>query len=371
VKFCFVTFGNFNAHATLKRATGMAHALQALGHEVYLLLEDAPDNRAKAALECPGVEVHYHIRTRSPWAERKSKVITTKRLRPDIVWLCGVGIRNWITRFEVGAIVLGDHVELLSGIESVPRYRRAWDLITEWLHLVTLSGHVCASRYLEQIYQKRQGRLGLNAPIHYSPYAFHSGVLRSDLRSSGEISRRYGDGKKNILYMGSFWENYGIWDMLDVFRDLASERTDFRVLLMGKGPAKEAAQRWIVECGFSDRIIILGFVAEEELAEYFSLAHAFVCPLRDTVQDWARCPSKLYMYLPFKKPVVTSPIGEALELFGRIYSFFYRPGDRAELKQALRRVLECNDIKNLPEPADHSWEARVSGFLEWLPRQKF
>ena len=47
MKIAFVTFGNFDGHATLKRATGMARPLILAGHEVYLLLEDSDVNREK------------------------------------------------------------------------------------------------------------------------------------------------------------------------------------------------------------------------------------------------------------------------------------------------------------------------------------
>ena len=65
MRIAFVTFGNFDGHATLKRATGMAGPLIAQGHEVVLLLEDCEINREKVELECPSAEVVWHVRGRS------------------------------------------------------------------------------------------------------------------------------------------------------------------------------------------------------------------------------------------------------------------------------------------------------------------
>ena len=64
-----------------------------------------------------------------------------------------------------------------------------------------------------------------------------------------------------------------------------------------------------------------GFVSESELAAYFRSASVFVAPLYDTVTDWARCPSKLFMYAAFGKPVVTAKVGEAIDLFDDLAFF--------------------------------------------------
>lgn len=368
MKLSFVTFGNISQHATLKRATGMAPILQSKGVEVSILLEDSPDNRARAQLECPDATIYYHHRHKSPFQERSQKIAHLKKIQPDVVWICGVGIRNWILPNENLAIVLGDHAELLSAIESRSLMRRGWDCLNEWAHIPSFSGQVCASRYLERVYKRRNRLLGINRPVHYSPYAYNSEILESGPLILDELRSSYGD-KKNILYMGSFWENYGFWDMLHVFSEMVQERDDFRVLMMGKGPEKEAGIAWLEEKKLSDKIRILGYIPEEELSSYFHLADAFVCPLRDTVQDWARCPSKLFMYLPFQKPIVTCPIGEAVEIFGED-GFYYTPGNRPEMKQALNRVLDTTGFTTFVDPKLHSWEQRTEDFLAWLRDNK-
>lgn len=364
MKIAFVTYGSINEHATLKRATGMAPALAASGAEVYILLEDTSHNRERVQLECPNVMICFHKRGLSAFNERAKKIHYLKTIKPDLVWICGVGLRNWIFPAKEYPAVLGDHAELLSSIESRTFLRRAWDSLNEWAHLFSFNGHICASRYLLELYQKRSRLLGLKRPIHYSPYAFNSELLEGEPKILKQLESKYRD-KKNILYMGSFWENYGFWDMLHVFRDLSKERNDFRVLMMGKGPEKEAGIEWIKRHGLSEHVQILGFIPEDELSSYFHLADSFVCPLRDTTQDWARCPSKLFMYLPFKKPIITCPIGEAIEIFGD-NGFYYKPGSCAELKEVLQRVLNLQNWEPSVNPRKHDWLARSEAFMKWL-----
>ena len=342
----------------------MAGPLIRAGHVVYLLLEDHPSNREKVRLECPDAKIVWHHKYEKPFSERAEKQASLKKLSPDVVWICGVGLRNWVLRTRKGQVVIGDHSELYSSIASLSFVRRLWEQLLEWMHILSFQGHICASRHLESLYRNRGVKLGIKAPVHYSPYAYTNELVEQPKRILNELRSQY-SGKTVFLYMGSFWENYGFWDMLYVFRDLYHEHGDFQALLMGRGPEKEKGIKWLEENGLTDRIKILGYIAEEDLSSYFDLADAFICPLRNTVQDIARCPSKLFMYLPFGKPIITCPIGEAFELFGEA-GLYYDPGDRVGLKSRMAEVLGCMHLKSDVSLRENSWEARNRAFLAWM-----
>jgi glycosyltransferase involved in cell wall biosynthesis len=360
----FVTFGNYDAHSTLKRATGMAGPLIRAGHEVHLLMEEHPSNRHKIQLECPEASVIWHQRHDNALAERKVKQRSLEALSPDVVWICGVGLRNWVFRTRVGQVVIGDHSELYSSVGNLSPVRRLWEQLLEWMHILSFQGHICASRYLEKLYKKRISLLRRGTPVHYSPYAYTNELIEQPKRILNDLYSQY-SGVTVFLYMGSFWENYGFWDMLYVFRDLYYEHDNFQAMLMGRGPEKEKGIKWLEENGISDRITILGYIPEEDLSSYFELADAFICPLRETIQDKARCPSKLFMYLPFGKPIITCRIGEAFELFGND-GLYYNPGDRGGLKSCLEGVLGGVHAQSNVSLSEHSWEARTRKFLEWM-----
>lgn len=366
MKIVFVTFGNFDGHATLKRATGMAEPLINEGHEVHLLLESCETNVAKAILECPNATVHWHRRTTSPWEERRQKQAAVDAIKPDVVWVCGVGLRNWIRRSSKDTFMVADHSELYSAM-SLSGLRNLFYRLTEWGCCLTFDGHICASRYLERFYQKRLTILGCSPTrVHYSPYAYHPAVIRVDHANADTLRTRF-PGKKLLLYIGSFWENYGFWDILKALREVAKSRSDFVAILAGRGPEKDRGITWTKQHKLESVICIQGYIPEESISGYFTAAHAFLCPLRDTVQDWARCPSKLFLYVPFNRPVVTCAVGEARELF-KESGAYYSPGNVPSLASAIARVLS-NDTPTLAvDPINHTYEARVQAFIHWMAR---
>lgn len=359
----FVTTGDFQVNATLKRATGMAGPLILLNNEVHIIIEDSVINRHKVDFECSDAIIHWYQPNTSARIERNDKISILGKISPDVVWLCGVGFRNFCFPCRKFPVVLGDYSELFSAIEARGLTRRFLDKTLELAHLISFTGHICASRYLEMFYSKRCDLLNLRRPIHYSPYAYTSRFLNNNQNETINLRKIWGSSKV-ILYMGSFWKQYGFWDMLQVFNLLANERDDFHVLMMGDGPEKMKGVNWIKKNNLEDKVTFLGFVEENIVSDYLKLADAFLCPLNDSIQDWARCPSKLYMYLAFQKPIITCKIGEAYEIFGED-GFYYTPGNRNELRQTINIILNLKQCVSQINPMNHTWHHRAKCFIDW------
>lgn len=340
----------------------MATPLIDKGHKVTILMQDSGVNREKVMLECPEASICWHPSGLSPFKERRLKQASLKQLQPDLVWVCAVGLRNWMFRPKQSTVMLADHSELPSRI-GFNYFRRIIHWFIEWGHVLFFDVHVCASRYLEQFYERRLRLLGKGNRVHYSPYAYHPKMMQMDISGSEKLRKRW-DGRKAIIYMGSFWENYGFWDMLHAFKTLAQKRDDFVAVFIGRGPEKDKGIDWIKTNGLEEVIHVEGYVAEEDLPAYFTAAFAFLSPMRDTVQDWARCPSKLFMYIPYKRPIVTCEIGEAKELLDS-NGYYFAPGNSDSLINALEQVLDLADCSSSVVPEEHTYKARVDAFLNW------
>jgi len=363
---CFITTGDLMSIATGKRATGMAAPLAALGHRVSIIIQETPLNRERLALECPAAEALF-FPADGPAGEVRHKRALLRQARPDVIYVCAYGVRNMV--LGPGArrrsVRLVEHSELRSGIPGLPFLQRRCDRALELLSALTFDGQVCASHTLEREYAGIMRRLRRPRPLLYLPYAYSEEVLLPPKVDMSALQERYA-GRQVLLYMGTLTANYGLFHMLEAAERLRQSRRDFVLLMLGRGRHAEQAAEFVAAHRLEDAVELLGYVPEAELAGYFRLASAFLMPLMDTVQDWARCPSKLFMYLPFEKPIVTSPIGEALDHLGDD-GFYFQPGDVAGLAVQLDRALAAAPTwRPTRDFHQHAWRERAKAFAAWL-----
>ena len=123
------------------------------------------------------------------------------------------------------------------------------------------------------------------------------------------------------------------------------------------------AKNYIQKNQLSNVIKMYGYVPEKEVFKHCFNADVFICPLNDTVQDWARCPSKIYYYIPFEKPIITSKIGEPFQIFGES-GLYYKIGDVNALLDIVKGVKTLEKFSF--SPSSHSWLDRAHKFDKWL-----
>ena len=366
MKICFITNSTISKHATMKRAFGMTKPLIASGHEVTIYLQDAIDNK-EAISQCPGVSAKY-FQPGSLLHERKQKQIFLQQHHFDIVHICGLGFRNAVLPTNKTFTIM-DHVELESSLVGVPIARRFSQFVLEGWSLLAYSGSVAASKYLENLFYRRLNRITQKRPILYLPYAYDPTSLSIKDDSVQDLCTAY-PGKKIIVYMGGIYRNYGCFEMLESFRTLSNQRNDFVALMLGRGPDMSSAVEFVKEHQLEQSIKFKGYVPEEEIPTFLYGADVLLSPLNDTISDWARCPSKLLMYIATQKPIVTCAIGEAWEYLGED-GFYYEPNSIDSMTNAIERAIEIEDSwQPAYDPHQHTWEVRVKTWLEWIEQQQ-
>jgi glycosyltransferase involved in cell wall biosynthesis len=362
MKICFVTSGVITQHATMKRAFGMANPLTALGHDVTICLQDAPDNLVAIA-QCPNVSAYY-FQPGSLTAERRQKHKFLNQHHFDVVHICGLGFRNAILPSPKSFTIM-DHVELESSLVGISFLRKLAQFFLEEVSLLIYPGSVTASRYLERLFQKRLHDLSQVRPILYLPYAFDISQQKTENFTLQAFRYKY-PNKKIIVYMGGIYRNYGCFEMLDAFLRLAAQRQDFIALILGKGPDFAAAVKFVQEHKLETFVEFQGYVPEKEVPIFLGGADVLLSPLNDTVADRARCPSKLLMYIATQHPIVTCAIGEALEYLGED-GFYYEPNSVASMISAIEKAFEKGDgWKPNYNPYEHTWDIRVQSWLTWI-----
>lgn len=357
---CFVTTGDIAAIATAKRALGLANPLSDLGWKVHVIMEDTDENRHRAAMECDERTGVHFLTYNSSFDERAKKSALLERIRPDYVYLCAFVFRNIVSiSFKCKKLV--EHSELRSAIKDVAWRRRWYELASEYYSLVYADGVLNASVYLQRLNKKRARRVfRKKLPILYFPYAYNKDVCKTIVREGG-IGLKKGDGDVFITYLGSLSRAYRTIDIVKAVKKIG--RDEIKLLLLGDGDDRQRIHDYVAENRLDSQVWMPGYVREEDISVYFSLTDVFVLPMNDTVQDKARCPSKLYMYLPYNKPIVTSKTGEPYEVL-KNKGVYYAAGSVDSLSTAILTALSKDALGM--NPLGHEWNERARQFDTWV-----
>ena len=365
MNICFLTNRNLQAHANMKRAFSMSPHLLDAGHGVAIILEDHPVNR-KAAENYPGVEYIY-FPPMSPRKERRYKRRLLKsRQKDDVVITCGNSARNflWGAGGKRPVLVL-DHPEIVSSFQDRKHLRRTIEWMREWVELLIYDGHLAVSRYIEKRLQKR---LRSRGNVLYSPFAAEDDLLQIESGAVQSVKDQY--GKKVVLYLGSFIAAYGFYEILNAAKQLAETRDDFVVVMAGDGSEMSAGQQFVAEHGLQEAVVFPVFLSGDMLKGYLHAAHAFICPMNDTVRDWARSPGKIYMYAATRRPIVTCAIGEAVDTL-QDAGFYYEQGSAESMAQQIEAALNHDDRPINGYSVERLfWKRRTSDMICWL-EEKF
>jgi glycosyltransferase involved in cell wall biosynthesis len=364
MRFCFVISSVITKHATSKRAFGMAPHLIMGGHDVTICMQDHPDNW-EAARRIPGVRVRVYPADLPPLREVNVKQAVMRDGAFDIVHVCGLGWRNFVAPVLSGQAVIVDHVELESALRGPSLARRSLQYGLEWVSLLRCDAAVAASAYLYDLFRSRLRSIRPGLPLGYLPYASDRLDTQAGTETVAAIRRGF-DGRKAVLYMGGWYRSYGLFDTIKALREMRSHRRDWVALFLGRGPDGPAAAKMASDCGLADHVRFVGYVPETELPNYLAAVDVFLSPLSDTTADWARCPSKTYMYAMFDKPVVTSRIGENPRALGAS-GIYYEAGDVAGFARAISSAMDMGAAfkPEIPKAA-HSWQTRTGQYLDWI-----
>lgn len=360
-----MTTGDIKRIATAKRALGMANHLSDLGWKIDVIMEDTEENRHRTKMECnDAINIVFFPNCTSATKEVKTKSALVKKLRPDYVYLCAFVFRNVIST-PAGCKRLVEHSELASAIKDSKFIKKILNWGLEYYSVIYSDGLINASQYLQSVYKKKARRLFLGArPMLYSPYAYSETVCQTQADVAHLPVKKEGNNRF-FVFLGSLSRNYGAFTMIEAFEKIHQTAPQCHLLLLGKGPDYPSVVEYIRAHKLEEYVHALGFVEEEDIASYFTLADAFVSPMNNTVQDWARCPSKLYMYLPYQKPVITCKIGEPLYTLGE-EGVYFEPSSVQSLSEAILHTVGRNQWHINIDPLKHEWKYRTRQFHQWV-----
>lgn len=148
-----------------------------------------------------------------------------------------------------------------------------------------------------------------------------------------DLNEKY-EGKKMILSLGYLEERKGVQDLIEAFKQVQDE--GYRLVIAGTGPyeeeLKEKAKR-------DDRIEFVGYLSEQEKANYFDAADLFVLPTQH--DPWGLVVNEALYY---GTPVITTEAAGAKELLDK--NHVISSGDLQQLSVKLREVKDIDETYN-------------------------
>lgn len=357
--YLFMTLGAFSSFPSAKRATGIGEALAMRGHRVFIVAMDCHENRDRLLRESPHCHAVFFQKTNAV-AEGIRKVVLTRRIRPDYVYSLSYSLRNMAFMRPFLPWGVKSIIEFNELYSNFSNHHLSW-VIREFFAIVENGYVLCASKYLEGYFRNKAKFWHLSRRFLYLPFAYPT-YLR------GTVDKA--DGRHHVVFMAHMGRGYGVFDVLKAFEWVSRLKPKSHLDLIGGGPDLEEVRHWVATHGLYSRISVYGYVREEELDGLFSCAAAFVAPLHDSVQDWARCPSKVFYYIPYNKPIVTCRIGDPFENLKQ-YAIYYSADDVDDMARAIITALErsvefaypCGFIET------HSWNARAKEFERWTENE--
>jgi glycosyltransferase involved in cell wall biosynthesis len=322
-------FGIRPKGTVIARMIPLAVELQALGHEVVIVSPPYtnPEDSGKT-------EVVRGIRLRNIALGPKHKVLAAPILawrmfraalseRPDLVHLFkpkgygGLAAMLLILLQRVGfrlppLFLDTDDWEGTGGMNELHAYssleKRFYRFQEQWLTR-RAAGVTVASRAL----QAMVGAMGVAGErVLYLPNCVGA-AQRGD--GSG-VRQRLGIGAETpVLLLYTRFFEFSQEKLHRVFGEIHRRVPDVRFLVVGRGRNNEEAELLAAARagGFSDTLVMAGWVEPAELPDYLAAGDVAIYPFADTLVNRCKCPAKLTELLLAGVPVVADRIGQVTE----------------------------------------------------------
>jgi len=149
-----------------------------------------------------------------------------------------------------------------------------------------------------------------------------------------------GNNSKKILFVGWLEEFKGVFELLEVSKELIDEGYKFNLVFAGDGHAKTKAKEFIENNNLSDYIELLGWIDEKNLAELLSQNDIFVLP------SWAEgLPNAMIEAMSAGLSVVVSNVGVIPNFIenGK-HGLIIEPKNKYSLKKAIMSLLDDHNL---------------------------
>jgi glycogen synthase len=357
---CFVSaeyppgeFGGIGRY-TVDLAAGFAE----LGHEVHVITTETESDRVDFE---EGVWVHRIVTdeltltelAEAPAAYNLYRAATVERELDRIHAASPIDIVSAPLWASEGCVCTFDRrfptiLTLMTSMHTIASLHDSWDDDPQIAALIELErATVKHSRYLHALSEA----VLADAREVYGPDEDLAAVVPLGTRDTTTeySSRRNGDGRLQVLFVGRLERRKGVDVLLDAAAELLPEHPDVELVLVGKDTEnteigetyRESFRRRFGGAGWADRVTFAGAVSDEELFQHYADCDVFVAPSR-----YESFGLVLTEAMAFGKPVVGARAGGMREVVDEgTTGLLAEPGDAESLAVELRKLITEPELR--------------------------
>jgi glycosyltransferase involved in cell wall biosynthesis len=129
--------------------------------------------------------------------------------------------------------------------------------------------------------------------------------LKGSMKNASLISEKF-SGSFNILYIGGLDSTRGIEILIKATEIALKTIASLRIIIVGDGKILPDLIQLTHTLHLENTVFFEGFKPQDEVGSYISTSEVCVIPHRKSPQTDNSSPNKLFQYLYFKKPVISS-----------------------------------------------------------------
>ncbi len=186
-----------------------------------------------------------------------------------------------------------------------------------------------------------------NERIFYVPNGVWPDAFAGCATRRATVYRERTDNTPVLLLYSRFLE-FRRERIVRIFRHVVAYRPKVHLLVVGKGlhGEEEALAELLRQAGLGDKVTFAGWVACEQLADYFAAADVALFPFDDTPVNRAKCSVKLVELLAAGVPVVADAVGQNREyILNGESGLLVQPEDDAAFAEAVLRLLQDEALR--------------------------
>lgn len=257
---------------------------------------------------------------------------------------------------EVNAPLLEETARFRTLVDAVAAERQVRRAFADATALLAVSGGVAG--YLEGFVEAR-GKVQI----------VHNGVDPTRFRPA--VRRRVATDPFTIGFLGGLRPWHGLDGLIDATHLLVERGLPVRLLIVGKGPEREALEERAKRLGIAERLVWTGVVREEAVPGELAAMDIALAPY-PALEGFYFSPLKLFEYMAAGLPIVTTAVGDLPRLVEHGRSgWLVPPDDPQALADGIARLAGdpalCRKLGAAARQTAverHSWAATAERILE-------